>query len=171
MLRMQTLFVRYICWTSALTQVHQSAGKCNVNHYQSEKLVRTAHSCVNKFLCLDEQPVSQLVGISFDCGLVKEVGQIRFTADRLYEKPFVTRVDMDKETSEPVAKVPKLSPDMQDDKYAYLRIEQEPRPHVYTQMPQQPREKKPGQLNKQQLDNFFEKVILGLLQCFLIPYC
>lgn len=53
----------------------------------------------------------------------------------------------------------KLSPSEQDDRYEYLRIQQDPQPLVYTKMPPQPKEKKEGQLNKQQLEEFFEKVL------------
>lgn len=65
---------------------------------------------------------------------------------------------MGKDTDEPSAKVSKLQSDTQEDKYAYLRIKQDPQPKVYTEIPKQPTEKKPGQLNKEQLKEFFDKV-------------
>lgn len=49
-----------------------------------------------------------------------------------------------------------------EDKYAYLKLPQDPRPDVYTQKPSQPKEKKPGQLTPEQLDHFFDKVSMYL---------
>lgn len=64
---------------------------------------------------------------------------------------------MNKQNDEPAAKVPKRPMNEQGDRYAYLRMRQDPQPVVYTKMPQQPKEKKPGQLNEQQLQHFFDK--------------
>jgi len=42
--------------------------------------------------------------------------------------------------------------------FSYLRIKHKPQPDVYTKRPVQPKESKPGQLTKTQLDHYFDKV-------------
>ncbi|XP_077969132.1 phytanoyl-CoA dioxygenase domain-containing protein 1 homolog isoform X1 [Styela clava] len=77
---------------------------------------------------------------------------------------------MGRESGRNPSKIRKVE-DEAKDRYAYLKIKQDPRPDVYTKIPPQPKEKKPGQLNEGELEQYFERgfvVVNNLLDTSLL---